>query len=66
MNGKGDKRRPTDEAAYADNYERIFGNGVRRVSGTKRGSETAGPISLGQGEPASRKGEAIPEMDASE
>ena len=26
--GKGDKRRPTDEAAYAANWERLFGAGV--------------------------------------
>ena len=26
MSGKGDKRRPTDEAAYADGWERIWGN----------------------------------------
>ena len=24
MNGKGSKRRPTDEKRFADNYERIF------------------------------------------
>lgn len=25
MSGKGDTRRPGDEAAYRDNYDRIFG-----------------------------------------
>lgn len=25
MSGKGDGRRPTDEKAYSDNYDRIFG-----------------------------------------
>ena len=25
MNGKGSKRRPTDEKAYAENWERVFG-----------------------------------------
>ena len=25
MSGKGDNRRPTDEKAYSDNYDRIFG-----------------------------------------
>lgn len=25
MSGKGDKRRPTDEPAYEDGWERIFG-----------------------------------------
>jgi len=26
MNGKGSKRRPTDERQYAENYDRIFGS----------------------------------------
>jgi len=33
MSGKGDTRRPTDEAAYADGWDRIFGvkDGVRSM-----------------------------------
>jgi len=26
MNGKGDKRRPTDEKRFSDNYDKIFGS----------------------------------------
>lgn len=26
VSGKGDKRRPTDESAYGDGWDRIFGN----------------------------------------
>lgn len=29
--GKGDKRRPTDEAAYAEGWERIWGQSRRSV-----------------------------------
>jgi hypothetical protein len=36
VSGKGSRRRPTNEAAYMDNYERIFGrNPVRRVESTR-------------------------------
>lgn len=28
MNGKGSARRPTDEKAYAENWERVFKNSV--------------------------------------
>ena len=26
MSGKGDKRRPTDEAAFSEGWDRVFGN----------------------------------------
>lgn len=32
MSGKGDKRRPTDEAAYGDGWDRIFGGQGKDVS----------------------------------
>lgn len=64
MSGKGDKRRPTDEAAYADNYERIFGNGVHRLPGTQRGGETATQAGVGQGKQGAGQDEAVSEMDA--
>lgn len=56
MNGKGSKRRPTDEAAYAAGFERIFGkrNGMQRVreaqadaEGAEGQEEAQGPAGTG-------------------
>lgn len=42
MSGKGDKRRPTDEAAYSDGWERIFGNGLPSVREDSQNGESSG------------------------
>lgn len=39
VSGKGDKRRPTDESAYGDGWDRIFGAQGKDVS-AKEGEAT--------------------------
>jgi hypothetical protein len=53
MSGKGSKRRPTDEAAYAEGWERLWGSpdAVRTVPETA-GSDQAGSQEAGRGNEA--------------
>ena len=56
MSGKGDKRRPTDEAAYSDGWERIFGNGLQLCKEVQ-GCKADGGARSGQGREAGIRGQ---------